>query len=736
MGPLPHGRGSEGPPAEAGSGALKRAPRWASLALLLAAPALAQDAAPVDAAPAGLSADQTRLAVSLYEEGSFAGGLLTPGPWAANLLLAQPSFSWRHAQRWRLSASLAAIGSTTGDTHGQLRVREAWGGLTAGDFDFSLGKKILRWGTGYAFTPTGVLDPPRNPIDPTDRLSLNEGREMVAVDWVSGRHALTAVWASAGVFGTPRAGITDTTALRYNTLIAGFDSALIFAHDSGRPDFYGANFTRVVGEALEVHGEFARRDSNAVLLGGKYMLRSGVNTIFEWYSPPAPRLGPLRVSQRGQVPPARAAGLEAMGCLAGPGRQHHRSQPHPDSRCHTPRGGPLLAHRAHPGSGRKEVAFRVWYDPVLRPGLDRVPVPDMNVSRKPGTYRRHLLRLPFINLGAAVIATLALVGVEYPVSVGFVVNTFLVSLVYSFTIGGMAGLLLPLIAEKAHLCGSGKKIAVVVVSIIVLTVAGCALATVILVQVGLRPAADAWSNFWGIVRFCIVISLLVGLGVYFFESMRYRLAEASLELRTRQLGQERAQKLATEARLSSLESRIHPHFLFNTLNSISALIHDEPQRAEQIVGRLAALLRFSLDANQCSLVPLEQEFKIVRDYLEIEKARFGDRLRYSIDVAPEARQSSLPPLAVESLVENSVKHAIAPRREGGEVRVSARAVNGGIEIEVADSGPGFSLEAIPRGHGIDNLLARLEVLYNGQARLDVGTENGRASVRLILPGRV
>jgi len=283
MSPLPHGRGSVG--------ARGRLPhKWAWLALVLVAPAAAQDPA-VDAAPAALADNQTRLALSLYEEGSFAAGLLITGPWATNLLLAQPSFSWRQAQRWRLSASLAAIGSTDGDTHGQLRVREAWGGFTEGDFDFSLGKKILRWGTGYAFTPTGVLDPPRNPLDPTDRLSLNEGREMVAADWVSGRHALTAVWATAGVFGSRLAGMTDTAALRYNTMIAGFDSALIFAHDSGRPDFYGGNFTRVVGEALEVHGEFAHRDSNAVLAGGKYMLRSGVNTIFEWYSPPAPRLG-------------------------------------------------------------------------------------------------------------------------------------------------------------------------------------------------------------------------------------------------------------------------------------------------------------------------------------------------------------------------------------------------------------------------------------------------------------
>jgi hypothetical protein len=258
--------------------------------LLACAGLLAAENAP-DATASALPDNQTRFALSLYEEASAAAGLRVPGPWFGNLLLAQPSFSWRHAQRWRVAASLAAVGTTHSESHGQLRVKEAWGGVTAGDFDFSLGKKILRWGTGYAFTPTGVLDPPRNPTDPTDRLNLNEGREMVAADWVHGRHAVTAVWATAGVLGESRAGMTDTTAMRYNTMIAGFDSALIFAHDGGRRNFYGANFTRVLGEALEVHGEFAHRDSNAVLLGGKYMLRSGVSTIVEFYSPPSPRVG-------------------------------------------------------------------------------------------------------------------------------------------------------------------------------------------------------------------------------------------------------------------------------------------------------------------------------------------------------------------------------------------------------------------------------------------------------------
>ncbi len=357
-------------------------------------------------------------------------------------------------------------------------------------------------------------------------------------------------------------------------------------------------------------------------------------------------------------------------------------------------------------------------------------------GNKPHSFWRYLLKMSLVNLGAAVVAVLALVGIASPISLRYVVDAFLNSLVYAFTIGTITGLGMPFCAVRAQVLSPGKKIFIVAGSIVVLTVIGCFVASVILVWVGLQSSPQVWERFWGIVRFCVLISLLVGMGVYFFEMLRYRLAETSLELRTRQLEQEHAQKLATEARLSSLESRIHPHFLFNTLNSISALIHDEPQRAEEIVGRLAALLRFSLDTNQCSLVSLEQEIKIVRDYLEIEKARFGDRLRYSIEIDPATQQASVPPLAVESLVENSVKYAIAPRREGGEVRVRARLAEGSVEIEIADSGPGFSLEAIPSGHGIDNLLGRLEVLYNGRAKLDVGASDGRSSVRLVLPERV
>lgn len=228
---------------------------------------------------------ETRFALSIGDEGAWAAGLRVPGPSLGNLLLIQPSFSWRYGQRWRFSSSLAGLAETHSETNARLRVKETYLGVTTGDFDFSAGKRILRWGTGYAFTATGVLDPPRIATDPTDRLNLNEGREMVTADWVRGRHAFTAAWASAGLLQEHRPGMRETTAFRYNTLIAGFDTSLIVAHDRGRSTFTGANFTRVFGEAVEIHGEFAHRDASAVLLGGKYTMRSGFGAMFEFYAP-------------------------------------------------------------------------------------------------------------------------------------------------------------------------------------------------------------------------------------------------------------------------------------------------------------------------------------------------------------------------------------------------------------------------------------------------------------------
>jgi sensor histidine kinase YesM len=232
-----------------------------------------------------------------------------------------------------------------------------------------------------------------------------------------------------------------------------------------------------------------------------------------------------------------------------------------------------------------------------------------------------------------------------------------------------------------------------------------------------------------------LLALIFGVSAYFYESVRLRLKATTRRLRAKELEQERAQKLAVEASLSSLESRTHPHFLFNTLNSISSLIQEDPPLAERMVERLAALLRFSLDSNRRGTVPLEQELKVAVDYLEIEKARFGKRLRYCTDVPEQLRSALVPPFTFQTLVENSVKYAASLKPEGGEIQLKAHAVNGRMNIEVWDDGAGFAEDAIAAGHGLDNLRARLDALFGSEATLRVSRKEGFTVVSVSLPNR-
>src|SRR6266566_1621457 len=215
--------------------------------------------------------------------------------------------------------------------------------------------------------------------------------------------------------------------------------------------------------------------------------------------------------------------------------------------------------------------------------------------------------------------------------------------------------------------------------------------------------------------------------------LRRRVDAVTAALRERELEHERARKMALEARLASLEARLQPHFMFNTLNAISALIQDNPEEAERTIERLAALLRFALDATERGLVPLDHELKIVTDYVEIERTRFGERLTYAIDVDPEAAGCAVPPLAIQTLVENAIKHAITPRLDGGRLRVEATVRGDQVRLSVWDDGPGFRPDAIRAGHGLDNLRGRLAARFGADASLEIGRRDGGTLVTVALP---
>jgi sensor histidine kinase YesM len=308
-----------------------------------------------------------------------------------------------------------------------------------------------------------------------------------------------------------------------------------------------------------------------------------------------------------------------------------------------------------------------------------------------------------------------------------------VALVYSVLISVPSMFLLHLVGNR-YSDKYPRMVYLFYSSVLLVTASFGVLAGGLLLQfVGIFQQGRIWHEFWADIYFSVVISQVVGLTMASYETQRYKLQATTLELRTRQVEQERAYKLLAEAQLSSLESRIHPHFLFNTLNSIAALIPGNPQLAEDTVGKLASLLRFSLGANHSSLVPLGQEMEIVRDYLEIEKTRFGKRLSYSIEVPEDILDVKVPPLALQSLVENAVKHVVSQRSEGATIQITGAKDSGRVRLVVLDDGPGFSLDAIKPEHGLGNLIARLELLFGNEGRLDVTRENEKTAVSLSFP---
>jgi len=236
---------------------------------------------------------------------------------------------------------------------------------------------------------------------------------------------------------------------------------------------------------------------------------------------------------------------------------------------------------------------------------------------------------------------------------------------------------------------------------------------------------------------CSVIAAIVGFIIYSYERMRDQIEEsyrAAAEIRVRA---ERLRELAARSELKALKAQINPHFLFNALNSISALIPIDPAAAERTVERLAGIFRGSLLASEKDTVPLRQELELVNAYLDIEKARFGKRLVVHQDIADAALGVSLPPLVVQPLVENAVRHGVSPLIEGGHVSVAAGVRFGELTVIVEDDGAGWEGAAedlFERGYGLRNVRDRLRNRYGseGGVRIERG-KSGGTRVEITVP---
>lgn len=225
----------------------------------------------------------------------------------------------------------------------------------------------------------------------------------------------------------------------------------------------------------------------------------------------------------------------------------------------------------------------------------------------------------------------------------------------------------------------------------------------------LRSLAYRWmgSNLY---TYIVIVGVLY-LGYFYRRHKEKELTTSQLQTRMAQI------------QLHSLKSQLQPHFLFNALNTISAYIKKDPDIAIRMLARLSDLLRLTLDTGSKMEIPLQEELRLVENYLELEQLRFSDRLNVTYDIAPGCGEVPVPTLLLQPLVENAVRHGISKTIDGGTISISARLENKNLILRVADNGPGFkgpwTEPLFIKGIGLSNTRERLEKRYGPEARLDI-----------------
>ncbi|HEX7174864.1 MAG TPA: histidine kinase [Pyrinomonadaceae bacterium] len=229
---------------------------------------------------------------------------------------------------------------------------------------------------------------------------------------------------------------------------------------------------------------------------------------------------------------------------------------------------------------------------------------------------------------------------------------------------------------------------------------------------------------------------LYGLIVLLHHVYRYYNRFRQGELRASQL-----EARLSQAQLQALKMQLHPHFLFNTLHSISSLVHKDPEAADKMLARLGDFLRMTLENSGAQEVKLKQELEFLRCYLEIERIRFRDRLTTEMNIDPKSLDTRVPNLILQPIVENAIRHGVAPRSAPGRIEIESKQHNGTLRIEVRDNGPGLLPNQradglLHKGLGLANTKARLEQLYGAAHRLELAENpGGGLLVALEIPTR-
>jgi sensor histidine kinase YesM len=208
---------------------------------------------------------------------------------------------------------------------------------------------------------------------------------------------------------------------------------------------------------------------------------------------------------------------------------------------------------------------------------------------------------------------------------------------------------------------------------------------------------------------CLTLALGRGAHLYFREINQSIINKKDVEM-------SKLKELKAQAEINSINARINPHFLYNSLNSIAGLVKSEPSKAEKMALSLSDMFRFSINRNNDQFLTIKEEVEVVRTYLEIEQIRFGDKLEYVIEVDGNCEELKIPRFLIQPLVENAVKHGVSKIEETGIIRLGIKQLNERLIIAVSDNGPAFP-EGLVGGYGIQGIYDLLNLIYGDQAEL-------------------
>jgi sensor histidine kinase YesM len=325
-----------------------------------------------------------------------------------------------------------------------------------------------------------------------------------------------------------------------------------------------------------------------------------------------------------------------------------------------------------------------------------------------------------------VVIAAGLTFADPPNYLGYLISSFIYSMCIGFTIHTFIILLYPRI--------SALPIFFRLVSLLLLFLTGGIIGTGISTEIHTIIFKYSFTirDYIHLLYFNLLLSIIFGSIAVLYFTLKANAERMASKLKEKELNEERLTRLKVKAELEALQAKINPHFLFNTLNSIASLISENPKAAESTVEKLSELFRYTLKDADKSTVTLSEELEIVRTYLEIEKVRFGDRLKYTINYDGSIMDLKIPALLIQPLVENSIKHGIAKDIQGGTILVDVQKIENKCRILVQDNGEGFQTTNTENGFGLRSIQERLNYMYADKAGLEI-IQNNPTQIVITIP---